>query len=90
VRDRTIMVVSSVEMGRGKCRYCGAPVLWVTTASQPGRPARTLPFDPPRPWPLRTDRNDDTGVAFEVWPTSALHFASCKQQPKAKPKRRFA
>lgn len=86
MRSRLITIVDR-GITRGRCKFCGAAILWVTTASRPGCPARTLPFDLPRPWPLSTDRSDETGLAFEVWPASALHFATCRRptDPKRPP-----
>jgi hypothetical protein len=83
MRPRLITIVDR-GISRGRCKFCRAPILWVTTASRPGSPARTLPFDLPRPWPLSTDRNDDTGLAFETWPASALHFATCPRTDQRK------
>lgn len=77
---RTVTIVASTVQP-GTCRYCRAHILWATRASQPGAPAKTLPFNRPRPWPLSTTRNDETGLTFEVWPAEALHFVSCPHQP---------
>lgn len=77
---RVIGIVAS-SVTRGRCRYCQQPIVWAITESKPGRPARTLPFDAPRPWPLSETRNDETGVVFEYWPTMALHLRTCPHQP---------
>jgi hypothetical protein len=77
MQGRLVTVVTSIAMPTGRCRYCGRSIFWATTASRPGHPSKTLPFDLPRPWPLRTERNDDTGLAFEIWPSSSLHFTTC-------------
>lgn len=82
---RTLTIVAST-IKDGRCRYCHDPIIWATTASEPGRIAKTLPFNRPRPFPLRTERNDEIGLVFEVWPSAALHFTTCKHRP-AKPKR---
>lgn len=79
--SRLITVVAS-SLERGRCRYCGAPILWATTTSSPGHPAKSLPFSVPRPFPLSVTRNDETGVVFEHWPKAALHFRSCPDRPK--------
>lgn len=76
--ERLIPVVTSVGVQEGRCRTCGQRILWATRASTPGRPAKTLPWTPPRPWPLRSDRNDETGLVIEYWPAGSLHFATCK------------
>lgn len=81
--DRLLTIVAS-SVTRGRCRYCRQPIVWATTASEPGKPARSLPFTAPRPFPLSVTRNDDTGVAFEHWPKAALHFKSCAYRPPRK------
>lgn len=80
--ERLIPVVTSVGVREGRCKYCHDRVLWVTRASTPGQPARGLPFNR-RPWPLRTERNDETGLVVEYWPAAELHFATCRV-PKLK------
>lgn len=77
MRER-LVTVALVGIHEGRCRYCRRRVLWATTQSKPGQRARTLPFDLPRPWPLRTERNNETGIEFEVWPAAAKHFATCR------------
>jgi len=80
-----MITIVAAGFNRGTCRYCGAPILWVTTASEPGKPSRTLPFSTPRPRPLSVSRNDDTGVVFENWPRASLHSRSC---PGPRPSRK--
>lgn len=70
------IVASSVR--RAQCRYCGAPILWATTARERDRPSRNVPFDVPRPFPLSVSRNDETGVTFENWPRGARHWYTCQ------------
>lgn len=77
---RTVTVVAGTVKD-GTCRYCHDRILWATTASAKGRPAKTLPFNRPRPWSLSEQRNDETGVSFEVWPADALHFTTCRNKP---------
>jgi hypothetical protein len=84
MRSRTVTIVAST-VTQGRCRYCGAGILWATTESRPGARARTLPFNRPRPVALSTSRNDEIGLVFETWPSSSLHFASCTRPP-ARPK----
>lgn len=81
-----LVTIAAVTVSRGTCRYCGQGVLWATTASRPGYPSKTLPFNPPRPFPLSTRRNDETGVVFEDWPRAALHVITCKRQPARRSK----
>lgn len=77
MRTATIRVVAG-SVHKGRCRYhgCRQPILWAVVASEPGRPARTLPFTAPAPWPLSTTETD-RGVRFEVWPREALHAHTC-------------
>lgn len=77
---RTIKVCT-LGIEEGRCKYCRDRILWATTASAPGKPARTLPFTWPRPWPISAERNDETGLDFEVWPREKLHFTTCARQP---------
>lgn len=77
--QRTVTIVAS-SVKPGRCKFCKGPILWATRAASPGRPARGLPFSLPRPWPLSTSTNEETGIAFEVWPTSALHLETCPKQ----------
>lgn len=65
----------------GRCKYCGKAFVWMTVARQPGRPARTLPFDA-RPMRAITERDPVTGVTFERWPEDTLHRFSCTNRPK--------
>lgn len=73
-----LITVTTRGMQRSRCRDCRQPILWVTTQSRPRHPAKRLPFNLPRPFPLRTERNEETGVEFEVWPAIALHFRTCQ------------
>ncbi len=72
----TITVVANSAKD-GKCRHCGKRIAWVTVVRDKGKPARMMPFDKPTPWPLNVVRNDETRVALEVWPRTALHFTTC-------------
>lgn len=76
--DRLITVITSVGVKQGRCRDCRDPILFAMRASRPGHPAKLLPWNRPRPWPLSTTRNDETGLVCEVWPASALHFTTCR------------
>jgi hypothetical protein len=88
VSERLIVVVASLGVSPGKCKYCGGAILWATTASRPGHPAKTVPWNRPRPWPTVTPvRNDETGLTFESWPASALHFTTCTRRPERSTKR---
>jgi hypothetical protein len=80
-----LICVATVGLRDGRCKYCGDRILWVTTASTPGKPSRVLPFSWPRPYPLRHEVNDETGVGFEYWPTEKLHLVTCarrEQRPR--------
>lgn len=79
MRSHTITVVAS-NAKEGRCRYCRERILWVTTASEPRRPARTLPFNVPRPIPLSVRRNDESGIVFEVWSSASLHTETCRRR----------
>lgn len=74
---RSIMVVTSGAT-RGRCKYCRDQILWVTSASRPGAPAKSLAFSLPAPQPLEVRRNDETRVTFEAWPLAALHVVTCR------------
>lgn len=84
--SRIVAVVTSIGVLDVTCRRCGVPILLAMRASQPGKPAKWLPFDRPRPWPLSSVRNDETGIVIEHWSTEKLHFVTCAA-PKPKPKR---
>jgi len=84
-RSRLICVVTA-GISEARCKYCRDRIVWATTASQRGKPSRTLPFTWPRPFPLRQERNDETGIGFEYWPAEKLHFVTCPHQPVRKKK----
>lgn len=77
MRERLIRVVTSVGVTEARCKFCRDRILWVTRASAPGRPARALPFNRPRPWPLEVDETE-SGLVIETWPASALHLGTCQ------------
>lgn len=79
---RSIWVVTSGS-SRARCKYCGDQILWVTSASRPGARAKALPFNVPAPAALETRRNDETRVAFELWPMAALHAITCRARKSA-------
>lgn len=87
--DYLLPVVTSTGVEVGRCKYCGDRIYWVIVASRgPGCPARSLPFTS-RPIPERTERNDETGVVVEYWPSRVLHNATCtgdRPKPKRKPR----
>lgn len=82
-RDQLLPIVVSVGLREGRCHFCRARILWATVASRKGRKAKTLPFDLPKPFPMRTDRDADTGITVEWWPEASLHFTSCTNRPQA-------
>lgn len=75
-------LVGIVALGitEARCKYCRDRILWVTTASEPGKPSRTLPFTYPRPFPVRVETNA-AGIRFEYWPRESLHLLTCRRQP---------
>lgn len=75
-------LVGIVALGitEARCKYCRERILWVTTASEPGKPSRTLPFTYPRPFPVRVETNA-AGIQFEYWPRESLHLLTCRRQP---------
>jgi len=88
-RERLICV-TTLGIGEGRCRNCGDRILWVNTASQPGKPSRTLPFSWPRPFAIRSEERGDNGLRFEWWPTDKLHFVTCAHpQPRTKTPKPF-
>lgn len=79
-QPRIVQVVSA-SVHAGTCRYCRQPITWAITASRPGRPSRSIPFNWPKPIALHASENASTGVQFEAWPTAEIHLASCRLQP---------
>jgi hypothetical protein len=88
--SRTELIVTSIPMKEGRCKFCHARIFFAMRASQPGKPAVLLPWDHPKPWPLSVVRNDDTGLVIETWSMERIHFASCTRKPvrKFRPARR--
>lgn len=81
MNERVVWVVAS-GVSTGRCRYCGARIVWAHSVSEKGKPSHAMPFTAPAPTARRETRNDETGVVFEAWPTSALHAATCRQWPQ--------
>lgn len=76
-----LICVSTLGISEGRCKYCGDRLVWANTASEKGKPSRTLPFTWPRPWPIRAEVNGETGIGFEWWATEKLHFVTCTAKP---------
>lgn len=79
-QPRIVQIVAS-SVQAGTCRYCRAPIVWAVTASRPGKPSRSIPFNSPRPIALHASENATTGVQFESWPTVEIHLTTCRQAP---------
>ena len=57
---------------RGACKYCGQPVLWVTTDQSKKLPLNgdSTPMGPPEPHPVN-------GIMCEAYLPSSLHLRWC-------------
>lgn len=69
----TQLTVLAGHRGTGRCRHCGASVIWVTTAPK----GNSAPFDH-EPIVLSTFTNPETRVRFEKISSKGIHFASCR------------
>ncbi len=82
MRQQTVLVVAN-SVKEGRCRFCRDRILWAIRASTPGHPAKSMPFNPPRPFVISAEQNDETGLVFERWPLEQSHFNTCRRRPKA-------
>lgn len=83
-RDRrlTVLVETEHPLGRpGRCKFCGAGIIFRLSA--PG--GKWMPFNK-HPLVLSEFTNELTGVKFEQLSPEDLHFASCTNRPRKKPK----
>jgi len=59
---------------KGRCRYCGKVILWVTTDAN-----KHVPLDVDAQ-PLRTETAVDSGARFDVFVREALHTITCARR----------
>lgn len=89
--DDTLLVVASTAQ-RSTCKYCRRAIVWVVVARQPGRAARSLPFQASvqAEGAYESVHDAQTTLTFQRWPARELHSKHCQAKPpKDKTRRRL-
>ena len=74
------VVVDRGRPDRVHCRYCGRPMIWRVRPN-----GRNIPLDE-HALPIRVDQDAETYVRYELFDRDAVHMATCKKQPRRKPR----